>query len=153
MKTHQTPLRSYAKQAPARYRSREKTRRHCHGISIPPVLYIRYARTREKENTKCHDNLVRFLHIVAAFRQSEPPQDASEFLCQVCFLRQKHRNTMLRPFDPLTHQVPNHNSRHMEARKFAQKSLKFTFFLSDNRVNLNTYKRTQKHRITLIVND
>ena len=152
MKTHQNRLRLYAEQAPARYQSRGKTWRHCHDISINPALYITYARTRKKENTKCHDNLVRFLYIFAAFHQGKPPQDASGFLCVVYFLRQKHENTMLRPFDPLTHQETNHNSQHTEVLKFIQKYLKITFSRSDNRVNLNTYKQTQKHRITLIVN-
>gem|GEM_PF-1549812 len=97
--------------------------------------------------------MVRFLHIFAAFHQGKPPQDASDFLCMVCFLRQKHKNTMQRPFDPLTHQITNHNSQHMEVLKFIQKYLKITFSRSDNRVNLNTYKQTQKHCITLIVNN
>lgn len=60
---------------------------------------------------------------------------------------------MQRPFDPLTHQETSYNSQHMEALKFIQKYLKISFSRSDNRVNLNTYKQTLKHCITLIVND
>ena len=45
----------------------------------------------------------------------------------VYFLRQKYKNTMLSPFDPLTHQEINHNSQHMEALKFIQKYLKIAF--------------------------